>query len=125
MAITKTITIDGREVPFKASAAIPRFYRFKFQRDIFADLSILSAALESSSENNSTLDIPSLELFENIAYTMAKYADPSVPETPEEWLDQFNAFSIYQVLPQLMELWGMNTETEVESKKKSEGPSAS
>lgn len=125
MAITKTITIDGREVPFKASAAIPRFYRFKFQRDIFADLAILSAALETSSENNSTLDIPSLELFENIAYTMAKYADPSVPETAEEWLDQFNAFSIYQVLPQLMELWGMNTETEVESKKKSEGQSES
>ena len=27
MAIKKTITVDGIEVPFKASAAVPRLYR--------------------------------------------------------------------------------------------------
>jgi hypothetical protein len=48
---------------------------------------------------------------------MAKHADPSIPDTPEEWLD-FNTFSIYQVLPQLIELWGLNVKTDVESKKK-------
>ena len=42
----------------------------------------------------------------NIAYVMAKHADPSIPDTPEEWLDGFNTFSIYQVLPQIIELWG-------------------
>ena len=30
MAIKKNITIDGIEVPFKASAAVPRLYRLKF-----------------------------------------------------------------------------------------------
>ena len=45
-----------------------------------------------------------LEMFENIAYVMAKHADPSIPDTPEEWLDGFNTFSIYQVLPQIIEL---------------------
>ena len=49
---------------------------------------------------------------------MAKHADPSIPDTPEEWLDEFNTFSIYQILPQLIELWGLNTEVEIESKKK-------
>ena len=49
---------------------------------------------------------------------MAKHADASIPDTPEEWLDQFNTFSIYQVLPQLIELWVLNVKTEVESKKK-------
>ena len=34
MAITKTVEIDGKEVIFKASAAIPRIYRIKFGRDI-------------------------------------------------------------------------------------------
>ena len=34
MALTKTIEIDGKEVTFKASAAIPRIYRVKFNRDI-------------------------------------------------------------------------------------------
>jgi hypothetical protein len=52
---------------------------------------------------------------------MAKHADPdSVPNTPEEWLDQFNTFSIYTVLPKIIELWGMNTEQQAESKKKFE-----
>ena len=43
----------------------------------------------------------SLEMFENIAYIMAKHADPSIPDSPEEWLDNFSTFSIYQILPQL------------------------
>ena len=38
MAVTKKIEIDGREVTFKASAAVPRLYRIKFGRDIYKDL---------------------------------------------------------------------------------------
>ena len=34
MGITKKIEIDGKLVAFKASAAIPRIYRLKFQRDM-------------------------------------------------------------------------------------------
>ena len=48
---------------------------------------------------------------------MAKHADPKVPDTPEEWLDEFNTFSIYQVLPQLIELWGLNMQTTIQAKK--------
>ena len=50
---------------------------------------------------------------------MAKHADGSIPDTPEEWLDGFNTFSIYQVLPKLIELWGLNVQTDVEAKKNS------
>lgn len=57
MAVTKKIEIDGKEVTFKASAAVPRLYRIKFGRDIYKDL------------------------------------------------------------PQLIELWGLNVQTEVESRK--------
>ena len=39
------------------------------------------------------------------------------PDTPDEWLDQFGTFSIYQVLPEIIELWGLNVQTQVESKK--------
>ena len=49
---------------------------------------------------------------------MALHADPKQPGTPEEWLDQFNTFSIYTVLPQLLDLWHLNIETDVEAKKK-------
>ena len=65
-----------------------------------------------------TLDTFSLEMFENIAYVMAKHADSTIPDTPEEWLDEFNTFSIYQVFPKLIELWGLNVQTDVAAKKK-------
>lgn len=116
--IRKNITIDGQEIAFKASAAIPRIYRLKFQRHIYKDLAALEKSNGDGKEEASNLDLFSLEMFENIAFIMAKHADASIPDTPEEWLDQFNTFSIYQVLPQLIELWGLNVKTEVESKKK-------
>lgn len=120
MAIKKTITVDGIEVPFKASAAVPRLYRIKFRRDIYKDFAALQTSVQEGDgdEEGSALDIESLEVFENIAYIMAKHADPdNVPDNPDEWLEAFNIFSIYEVLPQLIELWGLNVETQAESKK--------
>ena len=118
MAISKNITIDGIDVPFKASAAVPRMYRIKFRRDIYKDFSELQKNVGESDKDNSGLDIESLEVFENIAYIMAKHADPdNVPSDPDEWLERFNTFSIYEILPQLIDLWGMNVETQIESKK--------
>ena len=117
MSIVRKVEIDGKQVPFKASAAIPRIYRIKFNRDIYKDLRSLEKAVGEGNEENSNLDLFSLEMFENIAYVMAKHADPNIPDTPEEWLDEFNTFSIYQVLPSIIELWGLKVQTEVESKK--------
>lgn len=117
MSIVRKVEIDGKQVPFKASAAIPRIYRIKFNRDIYKDLRSLEKAVGEGDEENSNLDLFSLEMFENIAYVMDKHADPDIPDTPEEWLDEFNTFSIYQVLPSIIELWGLNVQTEVESKK--------
>ena len=118
MAIKKTITIDGIEIPFKASATLPRLYRAKFRKDIFKDFTALKTSVDENDEQESGLDIDSLEVFENIAWTMAKHADPqNVPDNPDDWLEQFNTFSIYEVLPQLFELWGLNLETQAESKK--------
>ena len=117
MSMTKKIEIDGKQVPFRASAAIPRIYRMKFHRDIYRDLSALEKSIGSGDEETSNLDLFSLEMFENIAFIMAKHADPAIPDTPEEWLDEFNTFSIYQVLPKLIELWGLNVKTDVEAKK--------
>ena len=118
MGMIKKIQIDGKDVVFKASAAIPRIYRLKFHRDIYKDLRDLEKAVDSSSAEESNLDLFSLEMFENIAYIMAKHADPTaVPDSPEEWLDEFSTFSIYQVLPEIIELWGLNIQSEVESKK--------
>jgi len=117
MSMIKTIEIDGKQVPFKASAAIPRIYRVKYGRDIFKDLMKLQKALNENIADASNLDLFSLETFENIAYLMAKHADPSLPDTAEEWLDEFSVFSIYNVLPAIIELWGVNVETQSVAKK--------
>ena len=119
MAVTKTIDLDGRQVTFRASAAIPRLYRNKFHRDIYRDLNELQKGIDENDAENSSLDTFSLELFENIAWLMSKHADQTVPDTPEEWLDEFNTFSIYEILPQIIELWGLNTEQQVPVKKNS------
>lgn len=37
MSIVKKIGLDGQDVLYEASAAIPRIYRLRFRRDIYAD----------------------------------------------------------------------------------------
>lgn len=117
MGMTRNIVIDGKEVAFKASAAIPRIYRLKYGRDIYKDIASLEVSINENDPERSNLDSFSLEIFEDLAYIMHKHAVPDAPDTIEEWLDEFNTFSIYQVLPELIELWGMNVQTQVESKK--------
>lgn len=116
--LKKEIEIDGRMVPFRASATVPRLYRAQFKRDIFKDLMKLESTMKENDAEASGMQIEDLEMFENVAYIMAKHADPNQPNTPEEWLDQFDTFSIYQVLPEILELWNTNIHTESESKKK-------
>ena len=115
MAVTKTIEIDGKEVTFKASAAVPRLYRVKFGKDLYRDFADLQKNID---KEGNTLDIRSLEVFEQISWVMAKHAAPeNVPDGIDEWLEQFGIFSIYEILPQLIELWGINLQTQVQAKK--------
>ena len=115
--LEKTVTISGREVKFRSSATVPRLYRIKFKRDIFKDLAKLEKSYKGKTEEGEELQIEDLEIFENVAYIMAYHADHSIPGTIDEWLDQFEMFSIYEVLPEILELWGTNLITDVESKK--------
>ena len=118
--LQKTVTICGKEVAFRASATIPRLYRIKFRRDIFKDLSKLEKSVKEKTGGGTELEIEDLEIFENVAYIMAFHADPTIPGTIEEWLDQFEMFSIYEILPEILELWGSNLFTDVNAKKNEE-----
>lgn len=115
--LKKEIEICGKMVPFRSSATIPRLYRAKFKRDIFKDLSKLEKSYKGKTENGEELQIEDLEIFENVAYVMAYHADNTIPESIDDWLDQFDMFSIYEVLPQILELWGQNMITDVQAKK--------
>lgn len=114
----KTITIDGKAVAFKATAAVPRLYRIKFKRDIIQDLNELKEKYVKVVNNEESFSVPDLEIFENAAYIMAKHADQNIPGSPEEWLEGFETFSIYQVLPEVIGLWVDNESGLAESKKK-------
>ena len=114
--------IDGKEVEFKASAAVPRIYRMKFRRDLFMDLQKVAKSVDKKGKKKdkeeSEIPIEDLEMFENIAYVMAQHADPkNVPADIMEWLEQFQTFSIYQILPAILELWNLNGETQSKAKK--------
>ena len=117
--LEKTVTIGDKEVRFRSSATIPRLYRIKFKRDIFKDLSKLEASYSKKKNEDGSLAIEDLEIFENVAYIMAYHADHTIPDNIDDWLDQFEMFSIYEVLPEILELWGSNLVTDVASKKNS------
>lgn len=126
--LTKNIEIDGKDVVFAASAAIPRIYRIQFKRDIFQDMAKIEKSVkklqDKQKENQvSESDIPieDLEMFENVAFVMAKHAaqkkGQDFPNNVYDWLDQFNTFSIYTILPEIVKLWNLNEQTQVGSKK--------
>lgn len=111
MAITTTITVDGKEVTLRASAAVPRLYRIKFRRDIIVDMQAVARAVEDKDQTGQDIPLEALELFENMAYIMAKHGDKDhVPDSPDAWLEDFSTFSIYQLFPVLQALWEGNME---------------
>ena len=116
--LKKVINVGGKDVAFRSSATVPRLYRAKFKRDIFKDLAKLEKSYKGSKEDGEEFAIDDLEIFENVAYIMAFHADSTIPDNIDDWLDQFEMFSIYEVLPEILELWGTNLVTDIESKKK-------
>lgn len=124
----KTIKVGERYIKMRSSALIPRLYRFKFGRDMVQDMTAIQKAwkkvqdiTEDASEEEkkeAQLSVLDLTIFENVAYLFAKHADPSIPDSPEEWLDGFDMFSIYEVLPQILNLWQVSARTTSIPKKK-------
>lgn len=124
--MNKIIVIDGKPCEFKTSAAIPRLYRVKFNRDIFSDMIKINKQVKiqeqlkkevkedcerrgipfNEEEFESDLPVDVLEIFEKVAFLMARHADPSQPSDIDEWLAQFETFSIYKALPEIAALWG-------------------
>lgn len=116
--LEKTITVCGKKVKFKSSAAVPRMYRIKFGRDIFSDFQSLEQAYnENADKEASNLSIVDLTIFENIAYIMALHGDPTIPDNIDEWLEQYEMFSIYEIMPEIIDLWNENQHSEAKAKK--------
>ena len=115
----RTVTIDGKEMRMRASALIPRLYRYKFGRDIVTDKQKLRTGFLKAQNEGEALSAMDLEVFENVAWLMLRHAGEDVPDSPDEWLDSIDGvFSVYEVLPVILELWGENSRTTAVPKKK-------
>lgn len=109
----RTITIDNKPVKFRCSAGTVRAYRQYFTKDLLVDITHLQAIRDDEEINGEAL-----EVFERIAYTMAKQADDTIPDDMDEWLDSFEMFSIYKALPEIIGMWAQSQKTLSTPKKK-------
>ncbi|MDX8359827.1 hypothetical protein [Cytobacillus sp. IB215316] len=96
----KVIHIDGRDVRFKATAAVPMRYKAQFGKDYFSEILKLSDLKGSKDKVLKEIDF---DVFYNIAWTMAKTADKSIGD-PLSWLDEFEEFPIIEILPELQDM---------------------
>lgn len=99
----KIIKVNEKEVRLKSTAGTFTRYRNYFKRDLMKDFIRLQESLKSKKENGTNFDVLDLEMFERIAWCMAKTADNNIPDI-EHWLDEFETFDIMYILPQIMTL---------------------
>lgn len=110
----KTLTIDGKEVRFRSTGATPLRFKAQFGKDYFVELMKMQSL--QSLQNGDATGIESIEFdgLYNIVWTLAKTADKTIPE-PIEWLDGFDEFPLFDILPELQDLIMKSLQT---SKKK-------
>lgn len=116
----KRIEIEkGRSLIFKASAFSPIMYNRLFPgRDFLKDMESLR---KTHVEEEDSFKMSDYEHFVRIAYLFAYQGLAPTPRTTQEqedfveqypsawdWIDSFDTFSIYEILPEIMDLWYKN-----------------
>ena len=112
----KTLKIDGKNVTFKVTGGTLYRYEQQFKKSFLADAASLSNFEETKKKKKvkqpdgkitfqDEYDFTklNLELVYNISWTMAKTADPSIPD-PQAWLDSFETFPITEIIEPIMDM---------------------
>lgn len=110
----KIIEIDGKKVPFKSTGAFLLRYKAQFGRDALADLVKMETGFKKLQDTKIADDVDTTALF-NLIWVLAKTANPKI-KPPMDWLDSFNEFPIYEIVPQLEELIYSTLQSTVKSK---------
>ena len=114
----KTLTIDGRQVAFKSSGAFLLRYKAQFNRDAFQDVLKLGKAFRKDRNGKpvlSNLNALDMAIFYNLAWTLAKTADKTIPP-PMDWLDSFGTFPLSEIMPEIMDLLELSMGATVQPK---------
>lgn len=120
--------IEEKKVKFESRGSTPLRYKKQFESDFFGDLVKLAPLVSQSANGDDlqeTVDQMSMEqlqhldmeVFYNIAWVLAKTADPDIPD-PIEWLDGFEKFPIMHVITGLDDIIKTLVESGSETKKK-------
>ena len=136
----KIVVVGGKTVTFRSTALIPRIYRHLMGRDMMRDMAQLRKSYEAAetarkngadeaAQNEAGLSVIDLEIFENVAWVMLKHAadpvyddagnrigarngDMDLWNSPDEWLDHLDGiFDVYEVLPEILDLWNKCQQT--------------
>lgn len=120
----KILNIDGRQVKFKSTGAFLLRYKQQFKREALKDIYKLQESIIEKRDKDGNkvqelvnIDALDLEVFYDLAWTLAKTADPNILP-PIEWLDEFGEFPLLDIIPELIDLIFSCITSSVESKKK-------
>lgn len=107
----KVIEIDGQKIPFKATGGTARRYRLHFGRDLIQDF----YRMGKTSGGAADFENVDIQVFENMAWVMAKTADPELPPV-DEWLEGFQPLSLIGAMEEILMVFAAGMETMVQSK---------
>lgn len=110
----KTIKIAGKDVELKATASTIRKYRAWFGRDLLIDFKKIQKSSVGVGGAEATAE--AIEIIEDLTYTMARQADPSIPGNVDDWLDSFDAFPIQDFVIEVVSLWADSLQIKIELK---------
>ncbi len=128
---------ENRQITFKASAFSPIQYGKLFKgRDFMRDMEeMVEKNKEIDEEGRAPFSMENYEQFARLAYLFAYQGLSDTPkvndaqkefletyQNPWEWIDSFDTFSIYLILPEIVDLWYGNNKTLVKAKKTSPAP---
>ena len=113
----KVVRVGDKDVTFSATAATPMKYRNAFPgKDLFRDLIAIDEAREDAGDD--PFGGVDMEVFERIAYIMSDAYMKG--QSQEDWLSGFELMDIVMALPDIIDLWGDNAETQSLTKKNGE-----
>lgn len=106
----KVVTIEGKQIPMKATGRTARLYARYFNKDFISSFLQLKKLADGETADTA--------VFEEIAWTLAKTANESIPEI-DEWLDQFDSpLSIFKKAKDVLSVIDKSFGTTVNPKKK-------
>ena len=114
-----TLTIDGKQIPFKSNGAVAKRYMMQFQRDMLKDIlsmGVTEKSFDDMSEGEKVVwmrDNIDFNMFYDIAWVFAKTANNEIKD-PLIWLESFDEFPILDIIEPLQGL----LEKTIGSKKK-------